>query len=106
MIGRTDSSGLGQSTASAGDLDNDNNDEIISSAINEPAYYTGTVYIWLCGSRFDTIPDAWIRGNITSQGIGWHVASAGDIDGDTRDEIMVSNSASNFSQKKSGFVNI
>jgi len=99
MIGRTDASTLGMSISSAGDLTNNFDGEIISGG---PVEYNskGTSYIWLGGASLDTIPDAWLRGIQYDDGIGWMVASAGDVDGDGRDEIMVSNYASNHTPKR------
>ncbi len=92
MIGRMDTSGLGTQTASAGDLNMDGCDEIITGA---PLEYDhkGTAYIYLGGSLLDTIPDAWLIGEVGGDRIGFYVATAGDVDGDGKDEIMVSNYA-------------
>ncbi|MDH5684063.1 MAG: VCBS repeat-containing protein, partial [candidate division WOR-3 bacterium] len=99
MIGRTDSSCLGVWTASAGDLNMSNCDGIISGA---PVEYNdkGTAYLWLGGASLDSTPDAWIRGIVEDDEIGWMVASAGDIDNDGRDEIMVSNYATPDTPKR------
>lgn len=96
MIGRTPTSRLGNWTASAGDMNMNNCDEIISGA---PIEYNrkGSAYIWIGEPLLDTIPDAWIRGVQYDDGIGWNVASAGDVDGDNRVEAIVSNYASNYS---------
>jgi hypothetical protein len=66
----------------------------------------GTAYLWLGGEHLDSLPDAWIRGTQPYDEIGWQVASAGDVNGDGKDEIMVSNYPVLFHQKKFGFVNI
>jgi hypothetical protein len=99
MIGRTESSNLGEWTASAGDVNGDSCDDIISGA---PIEYNqnGTAYLWLGGNLLDTIPDAWIRGMQFDDGIGWGVSSVDDVDGDNRAEIMVSNYASNQTPKR------
>ncbi|MCX7785997.1 MAG: FG-GAP-like repeat-containing protein [candidate division WOR-3 bacterium] len=99
MIGRTDSSTLGMDNSRAGLITTNNSDGIISGA---PIEYNsqGTSYLWLGGSLLDTIPDAWLSGLQYDDGIGWDVASAGDVDGDGKDEVMVSNYASNYSPKR------
>jgi FG-GAP repeat len=99
MIGKHDSSRLGTSTSSAGDINGDSCDDIISGA---PTEYDskGIAYIWLGGTILDTIPDAWIRGDQYVGGIGWMVASVGDVNGDDKDEIMVSNYPVAVSPKK------
>lgn len=99
MVGKDSSSWLGVWTTAAGDLNSDLSDDIISGA---PTDYDrrGSAYIWLGGTALDIIPDAWIRGTENDSGIGWHVASAGDVDEDGKDEIMVSNYASAYTQRK------
>ncbi|MFB0509442.1 MAG: integrin alpha, partial [bacterium] len=79
MIGRTTTSGLGDWTVSAGNLNMSNSEEIVSGA---PIEYNdkGSAYLWLGGASLDTIPDAWLRGVQTYDGIGWLVAKAGDVD--------------------------
>uniref|UniRef100_A0A7C6EAU8 T9SS type A sorting domain-containing protein n=1 Tax=candidate division WOR-3 bacterium TaxID=2052148 RepID=A0A7C6EAU8_UNCW3 len=99
MIGRIDTSWLGTWTASAGNLNLDNCDEIISGAPWE-GYLKGAAYVWLGGNLLDTTPDAWIKGVQYDDDIGRIVASAGDVDGDGKDEIMVSNYASDYTPKR------
>jgi len=98
MIGKQDSSSLGTSTSSAGDLNQDFSDEIISGAPTEYDH-KGTAYIWLGGSLLDTIPDAWIRGETLGDRIGFYVSSAGDVNSDGKDEIMVSNYAGSTTKR-------
>ena len=99
MIGRQDSSALGTSTSSAGDLTQDFFDEIISGAPIEYDF-KGSSYLWLGDSTLDSIPDAWIRGTQHNDGIGWCVATAGDVNDDAKDEIIVSNYAAIQTPKK------
>jgi hypothetical protein len=102
MIGRTDSSWLGYHTANAGFTTSrfDGSDLIAGAPVEHNS--RGTAYIWLGGSDLDTIPDAWIRGVQYDDAIGWGVASAGDIDGDGRDEVMVCNYASDYTPERVG----
>jgi hypothetical protein len=51
----------------------------------------GVAYIWLRGASMDDAPDAFMRGDIIHTCVGFRVASAGDIDGDGRDEVMAGN---------------
>ena len=99
MIGRTDSTTLGRSVSNAGFVNQTGSEGIISGA---PIEYgvIGTAYLWLGGTLLDTTPDAWIRGIRYDDGIGWYVASAGDVDCNGKDEIMVSNYASYDTPKR------
>jgi hypothetical protein len=92
MIGRYDTSGVGNSISSAGDISGISSDAILAGAAWEPGYSGyGAAYVWLSDSNLDTIPDGWIKGNQNYGSIGDAVASAGDVNGDGKDEIMVSN---------------
>jgi hypothetical protein len=99
MIGRTNYSMLGTSTTNAGFTNRPGASDLLAGA---PVEYEskGTAYLWLGGTLLDTNPDAWIRGSQPEDEIGWTTTSAGDVDGDRRDEIMISNTASNFSTKR------
>jgi len=90
MIGQNDSSSLGMWCCSAGDVDGDGNDDALVGAPRDYDH-RGTGYVWRGGMSMDTIPDAYLRGDIIDQYIGFKVASAGDIDGDGRDEVLFSN---------------
>jgi hypothetical protein len=89
MIGRTDSSCLGQATAWAGDVDSSGVGDIISGAPFEDS--KGAVYLWLGGMPLDSTPDAWATGDPEGQDLGWQVSTAGDVDGDGCDEVLFSN---------------
>jgi len=73
-------------------VDGDGVDDIFTGAAVEDSF-RGTVYVWLTGGGMDTIPDAWMKGEGMFSQPGWRVASAGDVDGDGRDEIVFSNYA-------------
>ena len=95
LHGQTNSSGLAESVQSAGDIDGDGSDDIIAgAAVEEPG---GCAYLYLGGVGMDTIPDASIRGDSMHRVVGFGVASAGDIDADGKDEVMVSNYAAGTS---------
>ena len=91
MHGQTDSTRLGPASA-AGDVDGDGSDDIIGGAHAEFGR-TGSIYLWLGGTDMDTLPDAWMRGDSLFGELGWTVTSAGDMDGDGRDELAFSNYA-------------
>jgi hypothetical protein len=89
--GQRDSTSLGGASA-CGDVDGDGLDDIFTGATVEDSF-RGAVYVWLTDGGMDTIPDAWMRGEGLFSQPGWRVASAGDVDGDGRDEIVFSNYA-------------
>jgi hypothetical protein len=101
MVGRTDTSRLGSCVAS-GFFDNDMFGDILAGAPTEPNNnrFAGSAYLWLGGMPLDTTPDAWMKGTHLLEGIGWMIASAGDVDGDGKDEIMVSNYTSPIEPKR------
>jgi len=91
LIGRRDSAHLGLSAQSAGDASGDGDDDLVAGAPELPPDNTGAAYLWQTGSHFDTMPDAWLMGAAQEAVVGFMVSTAGDLDGDGRDEFMVSN---------------
>ena len=92
MIGKNDSSSLGMSCSNAGKADAGSYEEALAGAPTDYGF-NGCGYEWLGNSPMDSIEDAYLRGNIHYYGIGWTVASAGDVNGDGYDEMMFSNYA-------------
>jgi hypothetical protein len=91
MIGKNDTSALGEWCSSAGNVDAGSDEEALAGAVNDIG--NGCGYSWLGNLPMDSIEDAYLRGNIHYYGIGWMVASAGDVNGDGYDEVMFSNYA-------------
>jgi len=103
MIGRTDSSSLGFSISRTGYISGSLFDGIIAGAPIEPSgsiSYAGCAYTWRSEPNLDTIPDAWLKGLQYDDGIGWAITTAGDVDGDGRDEVMISNYAATQSPRR------
>jgi len=92
MVGRTDSSDLGEATSCAGDVDASGMGDIVSGATQE-YQRRGTAYLWLGSIPLDTVPDASAEGELEGQEVGWITRTAGDVDNDGYDEIMFSNYA-------------
>jgi hypothetical protein len=77
---------FGLAVASAGDVNGDGAPDII---IGNGQIRVEKAYIYFGGALLDTIPDLILTGPLDSD-FGWHVASAGDINGDGYDDVMVS----------------
>jgi hypothetical protein len=88
-----DSSGLlaGISVSSAGDVDDDGRDDILVGATGEDSFYEGIAYLIMgasldSGSGLDVYP---FLGEHQGDNAGISVSSAGDVNGDGRDDILV-----------------
>ena len=84
---------FGASVSSAGDVDNDNKDDIIVGAWGYPSYsLQGRAYIFLganLATKSASGADYIITGENNSDRFGESVSSAGDVDGDNKDDIIV-----------------
>jgi len=96
-VGETDSSWLGNWVAGAKIDVNTMFGDFLSGAPVE-YQFDGRGYLWLGNNSIDSIYDAYLQGDIHYYGIGWKVASAGDVNGDGYDEVMFSNYASDSNQ--------
>jgi len=84
--GEAENAHLGEAVASAGDVDNDGYDEII---IGAPSYNDGKVYLHQgSASGVSTTPD-WtaVNSNVTNLGVSVH--TAGDINNDGYDDVII-----------------
>jgi len=70
--------------ASAGDVNGDGFDDVMASSVNE-----GKVYLYLGGENMDTIADAIFFEDESIGVFGGSVSSAGDVNGDGYDDIIV-----------------
>jgi len=100
MVGRGDSSFLGNWTTSVNRINSDGYGEVLSGAIGDPPdpYGFGMGYLWIGADTMDTIPDAWLKGRYYGDQVGRRVASAGDVNGDGFDEVMFSNYVADSNQ--------
>jgi hypothetical protein len=79
---------FGFSVSCAGDVNDDNYDDVIVGAY----YYnsqTGRVYIYYGGSSMDATADVTMDGEGTGNFFGRSVSSAGDVNGDNYDDVIV-----------------
>ena len=82
---------FGRVVRSAGDVNGDGYDDIIVGAENygNTSYHMGSAYLYYGGPQMDTIPDLIFRGEQVDDVFGCSVASAGDVNGDGYDDIII-----------------
>jgi hypothetical protein len=73
---------FGVSVSLAGDLNNDDYDDVIVGS-------KGRAYIYYGGNIIDNIADDTLRGNVISNFFGNSVSSAGDVNNDGYDDVVV-----------------
>jgi hypothetical protein len=82
----------GAALASAGDVNNDGHDDILvgSPHYSNGQHFEGRAYLYLgSASGISTSPSWTFESNLAECELGWSVASAGDVNNDGFDEIMV-----------------
>ncbi len=91
LTGENTDDRLGVGISSAGDMNNDGFDDIIVGATFNDAggNNAGRSYIYFGGTNPDTIPDIVLAGECADDGFGISVASAGDINNDGFNEIII-----------------
>ncbi|MCK5614895.1 FG-GAP repeat protein, partial [Candidatus Pacearchaeota archaeon] len=91
-IGETEYDWFGVSVSSAGDVNKDGYDDIIVGAEQNDAGGTsaGKAYIYLGGASMSTTPFWTATGEAGYDYFGWYVSSAGDVNNDSYDDIIIS----------------
>jgi len=87
-----DSSHVGFSVSSAGDVNGDNFSDVIVGAPRRTngQRYEGMAYVFHgSGAGLSAVPNATIEENSADSWLGWSVSVAGDVNGDTYDDVVV-----------------
>jgi hypothetical protein len=96
--GRTPEAELYFTVGSAGRIDGGADDGLLAGAPGDPAGL-GSSFFWLHPKSADTLPDAWFQATDTASFLGHEQLCAGDVDGDGRDEVLVTSVAA-FERKR------
>ena len=91
LLGEGEGDAFGCSVAPAGDVNSDGYDDVIIGARNNDAggYYAGRAYVYYGGSPPDSLADLVLTGEFENNYFGDSVASAGDVDVDGHDDVIV-----------------
>ncbi|HET6273808.1 MAG TPA: FG-GAP-like repeat-containing protein [Bacteroidota bacterium] len=82
---------FGRSVAGAGDANGDGYADVIVGANGSDAagLDVGRAYIFFGGATVDNVPDVTITGTVVTENLGNSVASAGDVNNDGYDDVIV-----------------
>jgi hypothetical protein len=92
FVGRAAYDYFGYSIASAGDINGDGFDDIIMGAYNHNVdgfNAVGQVYIYLGDAAMDYTPDYILNGEAANDQFGRWLSSAGDVNGDGYDDVII-----------------
>jgi len=81
---------FGYSVSTAGDINNDGFDDVIVGAYGYKSY-TGCIYIYFGGNLMDNVSDINIVGKAIDDNFGYSVSTAGDVNNDGYDDVLVGN---------------
>jgi hypothetical protein len=91
LTGVTSNDFFGYTVSSSGDVNNDGYDDIIIGAYenDDGGDGAGQVYIYNGGQNVDNIPEVIITGEAEENYFGYSVSSAGDVNNDGYDDVVV-----------------
>jgi len=95
---------FGISVASAGDLNHDGFDDVVVGAYENSAggTFAGRAYVYFGGAVMNAVADLTLTGAAAGEEFGFSVASAGDVNGDGYDDLVVGAWMSNAGGVHSG----
>jgi len=88
----TSDDGFGHAVANAGDVNGDGYDDVIVGAFlySHGQHYEGRVYLYLGSPSGPSLAPSWtFESNSSAVEVGWSVASAGDVNGDGFDDVVI-----------------
>ncbi|UCE06400.1 MAG: FG-GAP repeat protein [bacterium] len=89
--------------AGAGDVNGDGFDDVIVGAMLAAEAY-GQAYIYLGGTSMDNVADVTLAGTVANELFGGSVSSAGDMNGDGYDDVIVGTYQQYFYPKGSAYL--
>jgi hypothetical protein len=91
LTGQAAGDQFGLFVSTAGDVNGDGFDDVIAGAYRNDGEGSnaGRAYIYYGGSNMDNIPDVVLTGQAPEDQFGIRVAWAGDINGDTYDDVII-----------------
>ncbi len=97
--GMTAGDNFGTSVSGAGDVNGDGYEDIIAGAPYNDAGFSdaGRAYIYFGGAIFNSTPDVILSGLFSGSNLGISVSSAGDVNGDSYDDVIIGASGYNSS---------
>ncbi|HMR42022.1 MAG TPA: FG-GAP-like repeat-containing protein, partial [Ignavibacteria bacterium] len=97
--------GLGYSVSTAGDVNGDGYSDVIVGTIR-PSSLTGGAYIYFGGASMNNVVDLSFTGSTAGDDLGNTVSTAGDVNGDGFDDVMIAVPNSDAGGVEVGKVNL
>jgi hypothetical protein len=88
LTGEAQEDWFGVAVAGAGDVNNDGYDDVLVG-VSRNTSYTGKAYIYYGGSSMNSVADVTFVGETQNNFFGFSVSSAGDVNNDGYDDVLV-----------------